>query len=92
MRLKFDDFSYGFVGNVKPDVSDKTPPRLPGWFPRLCTTPKSEAVFIVQKRWDHPDKRGGGSSVADVKPDDSRIGTVVLSREVGHEFVLQQSC
>ena len=54
------------LGTVNVVVADKTPPRLPGWFPRLCTTPKSEAVFVVQKRWDHPGKRGGGSSVADV--------------------------
>ena len=36
----------------------QTPPGLSRWFPRFC----NRAMTVVQKRGNHPDKRGGGKS------------------------------
>ena len=46
------------VGNVSPDVTDKTPPRLPGWFQRLCTTPIFQAVSGSAKAREPPGLAG----------------------------------
>ncbi len=40
-------------------MSDKTPPRSSGWFPRLRATVTRGDSVVVQKRWNHRGKPGG---------------------------------